>query len=176
MDISAPGYDTSERIKTTLTRGDKGGQKGEADVTPGLGIRFTCSRSTGIISALSFSTDYSGLYAAGSFGGSVSLYSEDESGAVGHLDGIEGGGVTQVRPGCPNMLDLADIDSSHSTLLPQITFSSPRADLPYCRYSTFEILLNLSILSLVQRAQTSAWLSTWIRGAGGWLSGMSPGR
>jgi hypothetical protein len=36
------------------------------------------------------------MYAAGSFGGSVSLYSEDESGTVGHLEGVEGGGVTQV--------------------------------------------------------------------------------
>lgn len=52
--------------------------------------------SLGIISALAFSTDYSGLYAAGSFSGSVSLYSEDESGTVGHLEGVEGGGVTQV--------------------------------------------------------------------------------
>lgn len=50
----------------------------------------------GIISALAFSTDYSGLYAAGSFSGSVSLYLEDHDGSVGHLDGIEPGGVTQV--------------------------------------------------------------------------------
>jgi hypothetical protein len=50
----------------------------------------------GIISALACSTDYSGLYAAGSFSGSVSLYQEDHDGAVGHIDGIEPGGVTQV--------------------------------------------------------------------------------
>jgi len=50
----------------------------------------------GIISALAFSTDYSGLYAAGSFSGSVSLYQEDHDGSVGHIDGIEPGGVTQV--------------------------------------------------------------------------------
>lgn len=54
----------------------------------------------GIISALAFSTDYSGLYAAGSFGGSVSLYQEDHDGSVGHLQGIVGSGVTQVSTLC----------------------------------------------------------------------------
>jgi len=57
----------------------------------------------GIISALAFSTDYSGLYAAGSFSGSVSLYQEDHDGPVGHLDGIESGGVTQVCPDYPGL-------------------------------------------------------------------------
>jgi hypothetical protein len=28
LDIASPGYDSGERIKTTLTRRDKGGQKG----------------------------------------------------------------------------------------------------------------------------------------------------
>jgi hypothetical protein len=61
----------------------------------------------GIISALAFSTDYSGLYAAGSFSGSVSLYQEDHDGPVGHLDGIEAGGVTQV---CPDSMTGPTID------------------------------------------------------------------
>ncbi len=51
---------------------------------------------SGIISALAFRTDQSGTYAAGSFDGSVCLYAEDTPGSTGYLDGVEGGGVTQV--------------------------------------------------------------------------------
>ena len=52
---------------------------------------------SGIISALAFSPDYSGLYAAGSFSGTVSLYTEDTGATpVQHIDGVTGGGVTQV--------------------------------------------------------------------------------
>jgi hypothetical protein len=71
----------------------------------------------GIISALAFSTDYSGLYAAGSFSGSVSLYQEDHDGPVGHLDGIEPGGVTQV---CPDSMTGLTID----TIPPSVAESS----------------------------------------------------
>lgn len=33
LDISAPGYDSSERLKTTQSRGDKGGQKGTSQLS-----------------------------------------------------------------------------------------------------------------------------------------------
>jgi len=62
----------------------------------------------GIISALAFSSDYSGVFAAGSFSGTVSLYSEDTGATpMQHVDGIVGGGVTQVRCQDPGV-DLAD--------------------------------------------------------------------
>ncbi|KAL1408959.1 hypothetical protein Q8F55_005773 [Vanrija albida] len=78
IDIASPGYDNHERLKTNVTRRDKGGQRG-------------------IISALAFSQHSVGSYAAGSFGGSVVLYDEDTGvRAAGHLDGVEGGGVTQL--------------------------------------------------------------------------------
>jgi hypothetical protein len=51
---------------------------------------------TGIISAIGFCSDYSGLYAAGSFSGSVGLYDEDVDRVVGFLDNVHPGGVTQV--------------------------------------------------------------------------------
>lgn len=50
---------------------------------------------TGIISSIAFTTDYSGVYAAGSFAGQVSVYQEDAKGAMMHLEGVVGGGVTQ---------------------------------------------------------------------------------
>ena len=51
----------------------------------------------GIVSALSFVPDYSGTYAAGTYAGTVTLYSEDTGGTpVQHVGGIKGGGVTQV--------------------------------------------------------------------------------
>jgi WD40 repeat protein len=56
----------------------------------------------GIISAIAFSTDYSGLYAAGSYSGSVGLYDEDSERSVGFLEGIHQGGVTQVRFSSPH--------------------------------------------------------------------------
>ncbi|WVQ84161.1 hypothetical protein IAT38_006308 [Cryptococcus sp. DSM 104549] len=96
LDVSNPGYDTSERLKTAFTKRTKGGQKG-------------------IISALAFASDYSGTFAAGSYSGSVSLYSED-TGAVpmAHLEGVVGGGVTQVafHPLTPTTLFVASRRSS----------------------------------------------------------------
>ncbi|WOO82789.1 Telomerase Cajal body protein 1 [Vanrija pseudolonga] len=78
VDVASPGYDNHERLKTNVTRRDKGGQKG-------------------IISALSFSQHNVGTYAAGSFNGSVVLYDEDTGArAAAHLDGVVGGGVTQL--------------------------------------------------------------------------------
>ena len=51
----------------------------------------------GIVSALSFVPDYSGTYAAGTYAGTVTLYSEDTGGTpVQHVGGVKGGGVTQV--------------------------------------------------------------------------------
>ncbi|KAK4689831.1 telomerase Cajal body protein 1, partial [Tremellales sp. Uapishka_1] len=95
IDVSTPG-DNSERLKTTITRRGKGGQKG-------------------IISALAFSPDHSGTFAAGSFAGSVSLYSEDTgSNPLQHLEGISGGGVTQLafHPLSPQLLFVASRRSS----------------------------------------------------------------
>ena len=94
FDIAQPGHNTSERLKVANTKKEKGGQKGRY-------IGTSCILTTGIISALAFATDYSGTFAAGSFRGSVSLYSEDTGvNAVGHLDGVNGGGVTQVGYWC----------------------------------------------------------------------------
>ncbi|ORY27763.1 hypothetical protein BCR39DRAFT_537048 [Naematelia encephala] len=90
LDIASPG-EAGERWKTSYTRKEKGNQKG-------------------IISTLAFCPDYSGLFAAGSFAGNVSLYSEDTgSTAVAHLEGIKGGGVTQVafHPLSPQTLFVA---------------------------------------------------------------------
>ncbi|KAJ1300575.1 hypothetical protein OPQ81_002229 [Rhizoctonia solani] len=51
----------------------------------------------GIISSLAFAPDWSGTYAAGSFGGAIAIYTEDTGTQVQNwLDGIEGG-VTQIR-------------------------------------------------------------------------------
>ncbi|CAD6582384.1 MAG: hypothetical protein TREMPRED_003271 [Tremellales sp. Tagirdzhanova-0007] len=70
LDFASPGPDASERLKTVSTKREKGGQRG-------------------IISALAFSPDYSGLYAAGSFSGTVSLYTEDTGATpVQHIDGV----------------------------------------------------------------------------------------
>ena len=107
LDFANPGYDTMERLKTVSTRREKGGQRGAAQlctlrkhlllvhdlaVTSGL-----IEAGLGIISTLAFCPDYSGLFAAGSFSGTVSLYSEDTGGTpVQHLKGVIGGGVTQV--------------------------------------------------------------------------------
>jgi hypothetical protein len=53
--------------------------------------------ATGIISALGFCHDYSGTFAAGSYSGTVAIYSEDTGGTqLQHLEGVTGGGVTQV--------------------------------------------------------------------------------
>nr|XP_031861950.1 uncharacterized protein CI109_002780 [Kwoniella shandongensis]KAA5529022.1 hypothetical protein CI109_002780 [Kwoniella shandongensis] len=62
FDVATPGYNSSERLKIAFTRREKGGQKG-------------------IVSALAFMPDYSGTFAAGTFSGSVSLYSEDTGAA-----------------------------------------------------------------------------------------------
>lgn len=69
-----------ERLKTRRVRQSKNGQRG-------------------IISSLCFALDgqVSGAYAAGTFDGSVSVYSEDMGGIAScHLGGLERGGVTQV--------------------------------------------------------------------------------
>ena len=51
----------------------------------------------GLISALAFAPDWSGLYAAGSYSGAIALYTEDTGvQAQGWLEGVPGG-VTQVR-------------------------------------------------------------------------------
>ncbi|CAE6421920.1 unnamed protein product [Rhizoctonia solani] len=51
----------------------------------------------GIISSLAFAPDWSGTYAAGSFGGAIALYTEDTGAqAQSWLEGSEGG-ITQIR-------------------------------------------------------------------------------
>lgn len=53
--------------------------------------------TSGIISALAFNPHSPGAYAAGSFAGSVVLYDEDTGErAAAHVEGIDGGGVTQI--------------------------------------------------------------------------------
>lgn len=89
FDVATPGYGTATRIKTTFTRREKGGQKGQSDYDKLL--------TTGLISALAFSTHRVGSFAAGSFSGSVALYDEDTGQATGHVEGVEGSGVTQVE-------------------------------------------------------------------------------
>jgi hypothetical protein len=56
---------------------------------------------SGIMSALAFAPNWSGLYAAGSYSGGIAMYTEDTGAQVqGWLEGVEGG-VTQVRDGHP---------------------------------------------------------------------------
>ncbi|WVF69918.1 hypothetical protein IAT40_004702 [Kwoniella sp. CBS 6097] len=96
FDVASPGYDNADRLKTVYAKREKGGQKG-------------------IISALAFCTDYSGTFAAGSFSGSVALYSEDTSSSpLAHVDGIKGGGVTQIafHPLSPTTMFVASRRSS----------------------------------------------------------------
>lgn len=51
----------------------------------------------GIISSIAFCPDYSGTYAAGTFSGTVSIYSEDTgSTPLQHLEGVHQGGVTHL--------------------------------------------------------------------------------
>jgi WD40 repeat protein len=52
--------------------------------------------TAGIISALAFSPHQISTFAAGSFAGSVVLYDEDTGSASAHVEGVEGGGVTQI--------------------------------------------------------------------------------
>ncbi|GMK57602.1 hypothetical protein CspeluHIS016_0404360 [Cutaneotrichosporon spelunceum] len=89
FDFASPGYDSGERLKLGLTRKEKGGQRG-------------------IISALAFSAHHP-TFAAGSFAGSVVLYDEDTQTAISHVEGVEGGGVTQIafHPLDPNVVFVA---------------------------------------------------------------------
>ncbi|KLT44114.1 WD40 repeat-like protein [Cutaneotrichosporon oleaginosum] len=77
FDVASPGYDNGERLKLGLTRKEKGGQRG-------------------IISALAFSPHQLSTFAAGSFAGSVVLYDEDTGSPSMPVEGVEGGGVTQI--------------------------------------------------------------------------------
>ena len=98
LDITNPGYDSTERLKTVPTRREKGGQRGIQFPWSKLNTELTDDGCPGIISSIAFSPDYSGVFAAGSFSGSVSLYSEDTGGIpIQHIGGIVGGGVTQVN-------------------------------------------------------------------------------
>ncbi|WVQ97961.1 hypothetical protein IAU59_005081 [Kwoniella sp. CBS 9459] len=109
FDVASPGYDNAERLKTVYAKREKGGQKG-------------------IISALAFCTDYSGTFAAGSFSGSVVLYSEDTgSTLLAHVDGVKGGGVTQVafHPLSPTTMFVASRRSSSIQIYDTRDLSAP---------------------------------------------------
>ncbi|WVR04557.1 hypothetical protein IAU60_001564 [Kwoniella sp. DSM 27419] len=109
FDIANPGHDTSERLKTIQSKRERGGQKG-------------------IISALSFCTDYSGTFAAGSFAGSVVLYSEDTGArALAHVEGVKGGGVTQIafHPLVPTTMYVASRRSSSIQIYDTRDLSAP---------------------------------------------------
>ncbi|KAG8684360.1 hypothetical protein FRC09_015440, partial [Ceratobasidium sp. 395] len=63
----------------------------------------------GIVSALGFAPDWSGLYAAGSYSGGIAMYTEETGAqAQGWLEGVEGG-VTQIRfnPTQPHLVHAA---------------------------------------------------------------------
>ncbi|OCF40921.1 hypothetical protein I317_05280 [Kwoniella heveanensis CBS 569] len=113
FDVASPGYDTAERLKTVYARREKGGQKG-------------------IISAIAFCTDYSGTFAAGSFSGSVALYSEDTgSTPLAHVDGVKGGGVTQIafHPLSPTTMFVASRRSSAIQVYDTRDLSAPVSEL-----------------------------------------------
>lgn len=61
---------------------------------------------------MAFCPDYSGTFAAGSYSGNVAIYSEDTGGTqLQHLEGVTGGGVTQVSLlSLKNLSDRADND------------------------------------------------------------------
>ncbi|WRT64862.1 uncharacterized protein IL334_001798 [Kwoniella shivajii] len=109
FDVASPGYDQGERLKLVYAKKEKGGQKG-------------------IISAISFCPDYSGTFAAGSFSGSVSLYSEDTgSTPVSHVEGVQGGGVTQIgwHPLNPTIMFIASRRSSQIQIYDTRDLSAP---------------------------------------------------
>lgn len=76
FNLAAPGSE-GERIKTTSTKASRAGQKG-------------------IVSALAFCPDGSGMYVAGSYEGSAWVY-DGKHQQVGALKGVDGRGVTHVR-------------------------------------------------------------------------------
>lgn len=91
FDVATPGYDSSDRLKLGLTRREKGGQRGASAASSKTLL------TAGIISALAFNPHNPGSFAAGSFAGSVVLYDEDTGErAAAHVEGVEGGGVTQI--------------------------------------------------------------------------------
>jgi hypothetical protein len=121
----------------------------------------------GIISALAFSTDYSGLYAAGSFGGSVSLYQEDHDGSVGHLDGVEPGGITQVSP-LEVLWILVTLISYNFTRYPLITYSYLLAGQMSSRSTMYATPRLQSTSCRGQGTRINGYCSTSILGADTW--------
>ncbi|ORX34502.1 WD40-repeat-containing domain protein [Kockovaella imperatae] len=85
FDVSNPGHGTSDRLVLA-----KDAQKG-------------------LVSALAFAPDYSGIFAAGDYNGAVALYSEGSAAPIQHVDGVVGGGVTQIafNPIRPTMMLVA---------------------------------------------------------------------
>lgn len=113
FDITSPG--TGTRLKTAATRRERGAQRGP-------------------ISALAFSAHAVGTFAAGSYAarGSVSLYDEDTRGAVAHLGGVVGGGVTQVafHPLDPNVVFVGSRRSAALQAFDLRDTSVPVAEMP----------------------------------------------
>ncbi|KAF8596604.1 WD40 repeat-like protein [Ceratobasidium sp. AG-I] len=89
FDVHYPGVEGT-RLHTVPTKKSKDGLRG-------------------LISALAFAPDWSGLYAAGSYSGAIALYTEDTGmQAQGWLEGVPGG-VTQIRfnPARPHVVHAA---------------------------------------------------------------------
>lgn len=68
----------------------------QCETRPTAATRKAREGQRGIISTIAFAPDWSGLYAAGSFGGTVGLYAESAPGCIAVLGGHTGG-VTQLR-------------------------------------------------------------------------------
>ncbi|KAK1926502.1 putative guanyl nucleotide binding protein [Papiliotrema laurentii] len=114
LDIANPGYDTSERLKTSLSRKETSGQKG-------------------IISSIAFCPDYSGSYVAGSYNGSVSMYSEDTgANPLLHFEGVSPGGVTHLalHPLSPTVVFVGSRKSTSIQVYDVRDVSAPLAELP----------------------------------------------
>ena len=113
IDLSGTGLRLSPSLSTCLPEDDADG--------------------TGIMSSIAFSTDYSGTYAAGSFSGSVAIYSEDTAAtAVSHLDGVHPGGVTHLafHPLSPQTLFVGSRRSSSIQVYDLRDTSAPVGELP----------------------------------------------
>ena len=96
FDVNSPGA-TGDRIKTTPNRNSRDGQKGELEQSVG---RFIAEGFAGIISTLAFSASRPGLFAAGSFDGTIGMFdaSAGENTLLSLVASADSGGITQVSP------------------------------------------------------------------------------
>jgi telomerase Cajal body protein 1 len=110
FDVNAPGEGLRWRL--TPSKKTKSGQKGASRSRFRIIETRTLTAKTfpGIISALAFNPDQSGVFAAGSYARSISLYSESTGEKqLLSLKGLEGSGVTQVS-------------TTHQKHLPELTW------------------------------------------------------